>query len=110
MDLSDTFPTLVDSFVEIVGSAGLVHLDRMREGIEVCTTKQYAYPKTLLGADIHGRLRGGRPNCVEDFLRAVQNHTPPLVSAFDGRQVTATLEAIHKSLDSDCTEAIAPAS
>lgn len=105
----NTFPTLVDSFVEIVGSAGVVHLDRRREGIEVCTEEKYAFPKTLLGADINGRLRGGRPYCVEDFLRAVQDRTPPRVTAFDGRQVTATLEAIHRSLESDCTETVAPA-
>ncbi len=104
----NTFPTIVDSFVEIVGSAGHVHLDRKCESIEVSTEKKFAFPKNFLTAEIFGRLRGAFPSCVEDFFFAVRGDAPVRVTAFDGRQVTATLEAIHKSLASDHTEAVAP--
>jgi len=105
----NTFPTIVDSFVEIVGSAGHIHLDRKREGIEVSTDQKFTFPKTFLTCDIFGRLRGAFPSCVEDFLFMVRDNTEPQVTAWDGRQVTATLEAIHRSLESDRTETVAPA-
>lgn len=104
----NTFPTVVDSFVEIVGSAGHVHLDRKCEGIEVSTNEKFTFPKTFLSMNIYGRLRGAFLSCVDDFLYAVRDNTTPRVTAFDGRQVTAALEAIHKSLESDHTEKVAP--
>ncbi len=106
----NTFPTIVDSFVEIVGSAGHIHLDRKREGIEVSTNTKFSFPKNFLTAEIFGRLRGAFPSCVEDFLFMVRDNTEPHVTAWDGRQVTAALEAIHKSLESGRTETVAPPS
>ena len=94
----NTFPTPVDSFVEVIGAAGHIHLDRKRESIEISTEKSFSYPKGFLVADIFGRLRGAFPSCLEDFVFAIQNDTVPRVTGFDGRQVTAALEAIHTSL------------
>jgi predicted dehydrogenase len=94
----NTFPTPVDSFIELIGTAGHVHLDRKRESLEISTEKSFSYPKGFLMADIFGRLRGAFPSCLEDFIYAIQNDTVPKVTGFDGRQVTAALEAIHTSL------------
>ena len=99
----NTFPTIVDSFVEVVGTEGHIHLDRKRESIEISTPKSFTYPKNFIAQDIFGRLRGAFPACLEDFLHAVLNDTEPHVTGYDGRQVTATLEAIHVSLASDTT-------
>jgi len=97
----NTFPTPVDSFVEIIGTSGHVHLDRKRESYEISTEKQFSYPKGFLMADIFGRMRGAFPSCLEDFAYAILNDTEPRVTGFDGRQVTAALEAIHQSLEKD---------
>jgi predicted dehydrogenase len=105
----NTFPTIVDSFVEIVGSEGHLHFDRKRESIEMSTLKQFSYPKTFLTNEIFGKLRGAFVECLSDFLDAVINKSEPKVTAFDGRQVTAVLDAISRSLDSGRTEKVAPA-
>ena len=105
----NTFPSIVDSFVEVVGTAGHVHLDRKCESMEVSTETKFSYPKAFLTSQIFGRARGAFPACLEDFLFAIRDDTEPRVTVFDGRQVTATLQAIHQSLNSDRTEAIAPA-
>jgi predicted dehydrogenase len=97
----NSFPTPVDSFVEVIGSAGHVHLDRKRESLEVSNEKQFLYPKGFLMADIFGRMRGAFPSCLEDFAYAILNDTEPRVTGFDGRQVTAALEAVHQSLEGD---------
>jgi predicted dehydrogenase len=97
----NTFPTPVDSFVEVIGTSGHIHLDRKRESYEISTEKQFSYPKGFLMADIFGRMRGAFPSCLEDFAYAILNDTDPKVTGFDGRQVTAALEAIHHSLAND---------
>ncbi len=104
----NTFPTIVDSFVEVIGTDGHIHLDRKRESIEVSTPKAFTYPKNFITQEIFGRLRGAFPACLEDFLYAIVDDTEPHVSGYDGRQVTATLEAIHQSLASDSTVQVAP--
>jgi predicted dehydrogenase len=51
-------------------------------------------------------MRGAFPSCLEDFLFALREGKEPRVTAFDGRQVTATLEAIHRSLETGNTERV----
>jgi len=102
----NTFPSTVDSFMEVIGTSGHVHLDRKRESIEISTEKKFSYPKGFLISETFGRLRGAFPMCLEDFLYAIRNNTEPHVTGIDGRQVTATLEAIHESLRTGNTVAI----
>jgi predicted dehydrogenase len=103
----NTFPSIVDSFMEVIGSAGHVHLDRKCESMEVSTERSFSYPKGFLQTEIFGRVRGAFPSCLEDFLLAIRGDSEPLVTARDGRQVTAALEAIHKSLETGKTEPVA---
>jgi predicted dehydrogenase len=104
----NTFPSVVDSFIEVIGSAGHLHMDRKCESIEVSTNEKFSYPKGFLTAEIFGRLRGAFPACLEDFLFAVREGTYPHVTAVAGRQVTAALEAIHRSLETGEAEKVAP--
>lgn len=104
----NTFPTIVDSFVEVVGSQGHLHFDRKRESIEMSTSEQFTYPKTFLTHEIFGKLRGAFVECLSDFVDSIINNTEPKVTAFDGRQVTAVLDAVTRSLESGQTEAVSP--
>jgi predicted dehydrogenase len=104
----NSFPTIVDSFVEVVGSEGHLHFDRKRESIEMSTPKQFTYPKTFLTHEIFGKLRGAFVECLSDFLDSVINQSQPKVTAFDGRQVTAVLDAVTRSLASGRTEKVSP--
>ncbi len=104
----NTFPSIVDSFVEVLGSSGHIHMDRKYESIEVSTATSFTYPKGFLNCEIFGRVRGAFPFCLEDFLYSILEDRPPQVTALDGRQVTAVLEAIHRSLETGHTEPVAP--
>lgn len=106
----NVFPTIVDSFVEVVGSSGHIHFDRKRESIEMSTEKQFTYPKVFLTAEIFGKLRGAFVECLSDFVDAILTDTEPKVTAFDGRQVTAVLDAVSRSLESGKTEKVIPLS
>jgi predicted dehydrogenase len=105
----DTFPTITDSFVEVVGSAGHLHFDRKRESIELSTEEKFSYPKTFLMNEIFGKLRGAFVECLSDFIAAIIDDTAPKVTAFDGRQVTAVLDAVSRSLAEGGSCAVAQA-
>ncbi len=102
----NTFPSIVDSFVEIVGSSGHLHFDRKRESVELSTEKQFTYPKTFLNCEVFGKLRGAFVECLSDFIDAIVDNEEPKVTALDGRQVTAVLDAVSRSLSSGTVEAV----
>ena len=62
----------------------------------------------ILTAEIFGKLRGAFVECLSDFLDSIINETEPNVTAFDGRQVTAVLDAVSRSLASGGTETVTP--
>jgi predicted dehydrogenase len=95
----NTFPTMVDSFIEVVGEQGHLHFDRKRESLEMSTPERFTFPKTFLSADVFGTLRGAFPSCLDDFITAIRKDLVPFVGPRDGRRVTATLVAIHESLE-----------
>jgi predicted dehydrogenase len=96
----NSFPSIVDSFVEVIGASGHLHFDRKRESIEMSTEKQFSYPKVFLTSEVFGKLRGAFVECLSDFLDAIINDAEPKVTARDGRQVTAVLDAVTRSLNS----------
>lgn len=96
----NSFPTIVDSFIEVVGEKGHLHFDRKRESIELSTPEKFSYPKNFLSSEIFGVHRGAYPACLEDFLRSIREDRTPVVTIQDGRRSTAVLAAIHQSLES----------
>lgn len=104
----NTFPTLTDSFVEVIGTEGHLHFDRKRESIEMSTSRQFTYPKTFLLAEVFGRTRGAFVECLSDFIDAIREDREPQVTAFDGRQVSAVLDAVSRSLDTGRPAAVDP--
>jgi len=93
----NTFPTVVDSFVEVIGSNGHIHLDRKYESIEISNDKSFTYPKTFTFKKIFGKIHGSLKGCLDSFVDSIFNNSEPVVSAYDGRQVSAVLEAIVES-------------
>ncbi len=83
-------------------------MDRKCESIEVSTEAKFSYPKVFLISEVFGRVRGAFASCLEDFLYAILNDTAPFVTGLDGRQVTAVLEAIDRSLATGETVTITP--
>jgi predicted dehydrogenase len=93
----DTFPTMVDSFVEVVGSDGVIHLDRKNEQIEIATTHEFSYPRNLLQRKVHGVSAGAVRDCLWHFVECVATGSEPLVTIESAATTTAVLEALHAS-------------
>ncbi len=102
----DTFPTMTDSFIEVVGTEGVIHLDRKCEQLEIATTQTYEYPRTMLQRMVHGVPAGAVRDCLWHFVDCVRSGAEPLVTMESAAVTTAVLEAIHRSTESGASEPV----
>lgn len=96
----DVYPTMTDSFIEIVAERGVVHLDRKDDQVEVATPDAFSYPRTSIMPVIHGAPAGALAMADDHMIRCVIDGTRPLVELAESRHVTAILDAIHRSVES----------
>jgi predicted dehydrogenase len=99
-------PAMPDSYMEIVGEAGQIILDRKTEALEMTTEERFAWPRSFLNFQVFDRWAGAFPACVESFVDAILEERQPYVTAYDGWRATATLDAIHRSVESGQVERI----
>lgn len=100
---ADTYPTIPDSFVQVVGSKGHISMDRAVESMVMTTEAKFSYPKNFLFNEVFGKLGGAFPLCLASFVDAIIDGTEPIVTARDGRQVTAILCAIDEAVRTGTT-------
>ncbi|MHB0875357.1 MAG: Gfo/Idh/MocA family protein [Anaerolineae bacterium] len=96
----NTFPTAVDSTIELVGSEGVIQIERTRETLAMATKAGYQYPKSSMTMEVAGRLTGALPISAGSFIDALLDGTEPPVTVKDGLEVTRIVAAIHESLSS----------
>lgn len=102
-----THPAMPDSYMEVVGDAGQVVLDRKAEAIEMSTDERFLWPRSLLNFQVFDRWVGAFPSCVTSFVDAILEDREPFVTAYDGWRATAALDAIHRAVASGKVESIA---
>jgi predicted dehydrogenase len=103
----NTYPAMPDSFMEIIGDAGQIALDRKAEAVELTSPERFEWPRSLLNFQVFDRWVGAFPACVESFIEAILEDRQPYVTAYDGWRATAALDAIHRSVASGRVEKIA---
>jgi predicted dehydrogenase len=103
------FPTMTDSYIQLVGSAGMMTIDRRREIIEMGGSRGFEFPKLTLMSEIGGKLVGGFKDAVGHFVECVRNGAIPLVTLESSRHVAAVVEAIHASLRTGAAVSVSPA-
>jgi predicted dehydrogenase len=106
----DTFPTMVDSYIELVGTEGVINLDRRTEQIEIATTDSFSFPRNLLQRKVHGASAGAVRDCLWHFVDCVATGTEPLVTIESAAVTTAVLEALHDSARSGEPRRVQPVS
>ena len=94
----NTFPTTVDGQIELVGSDGVIHIERARETLAIATRSGYTYPKSSMTMEVAGHLVGALPTSVGSFFDALIADREPAVTVTDGLEVTRIVAAIHESL------------
>jgi predicted dehydrogenase len=96
--LPNTMPTVTDSFIEIVGDKGTLHVDRIHEGVKLATQDKYEFPKMSMSLEIDGRLRGAVAFCLEHFVEALRHGTKPQPDAENGLKIVRISTAIQRSI------------
>lgn len=94
----DTFPSMTDSFIEVVGEAGMIHLDRKGDQLEIASQRGFDYPRTSIMPVLHGVQHGALAAMAAHVVACVATGAKPLVTLRSSRHVTAILDAIHRSL------------
>jgi len=95
----ETHPAMPDSFMEVVGEQGHIHLDRKTEAIEMSTPEGFKWPRSLLNYKVFDKWVGAFPSCINSFIDSIIEDREPYVTAYDGWKSTAVLDAIHRSAD-----------
>jgi len=97
--LPNTFPSLTDSYMHVLGSQASIFVDRGREALEVFNEQNVKYPKFGTVYEHEGRIYGSFRHSLEHFVECVRSGDEPLTSADRVYGVVAALEAIHRSLE-----------
>ena len=96
--LPNSMPTTTDSFIEIVGQKGTIHVDRIHEGLKVATPEAYEFPKLSMCTEIDGKLRGGVPCALENLVESLRRGEAPQPDAENGLKIVKVSTAIHLSI------------
>ncbi len=102
----NTFPTMVDSYITLVGEDGVLQLDRQKENIQVATAAGYHYPRNMLQRVMHGIPGGAYRDAIHHFVHCALTGTEPLISVESSRHVTAVLAAAHTAMRTGRSEPV----
>ena len=96
--LPNSMPTVTDSFIEIVGEKGTIHIDRIHEGLKVATEDTYLYPKLSLESEVQDRIVGGIASCLRYFVQTLRAGEKPQPDARWGLKIVKISNAIQASV------------
>lgn len=102
----DTYPSMTDSFIEVVGEKGMIHLQRDHEQVHIATPEAFEYPRTAISTMVHGVQRGSVSDSLHGMVGCILEDREPVVTLESSRHVTAILDAIHRSIDSGKPEKV----
>jgi predicted dehydrogenase len=94
----NTFPTMVDSWIALTCEQGVIQLDRQQEQLQVAGPQHFHYPRSLLLTEMTGHPQGAVRQAISHWVDCALDGQPPLIALEHSRQVTAILDAIHRSL------------
>ena len=96
--LPNSMPTVTDSFIEIIGEKGTIHIDRIHEGLKVATQESYQYPKLSLESEVQNRIVGGIASCLRYFVETLRAGDKPQPDANWGLKIVRISNSIQTSI------------
>lgn len=97
----ETHPSMPDSFMSLVAEKGHFQIDRKSEAVEMSSEDRFHWPRSLLNYKVFDRWIGAFPSCINSFIDAILEDRETYVTEMDGWRVTATLEALHRSAETE---------
>lgn len=96
--LPETYPSTVNFKFSIIGTEGRIDLDPTKQSSKLTNEENHKFPWTLRSMKIDNKLFGFVPGVVNHFVQCIKNEKDPDITPFDGKKVTETSLAIHKSI------------
>ncbi|MEH7236447.1 Gfo/Idh/MocA family protein [Bacillus sp. JJ1562] len=102
----NTYPTIVDSFVEVITEEEVIYLDRKIENMEYASPEGFTTPRNQLHFEITGKRRGAFVYAIEHFVDCILDNKPVQITLKSSHHVTAILSAAHISIKSGKPEKV----
>ncbi|HUV07374.1 MAG TPA: Gfo/Idh/MocA family oxidoreductase [Spirochaetia bacterium] len=98
--LPEKNPSGVEGYIEMIGTEGVLHLDR-REELLVYTNDKGGFqsPRVSMGGEVNGQIQGALRWSQEHFIQSILQDKPPVIDAESGYRIVEIACAIHKSID-----------
>lgn len=90
-------PAMPDSFMELIFTDGVVHIDRKIEQLEIVSGDGVSYPRNLVVNTVGGKPSGAASAAVGHFVECVLEGRAPLVTLESSVLVSDVLEAVDRS-------------
>ena len=96
--LSESYPTVFDFKVELVGDKGHVMADLSgNRMLQKYTQDGWEYPDVIGNPNVHGRVVGFTVESIRHFVDCIEQGKQPLVTGADGLAATKVVCAIEES-------------
>ena len=95
--LPETFPSIVDFKMELIGEKAVINIDNTQQCINVSSQKNFYYPRYFTGYDINGRFTGFVKESIHHFIDCLLNDVESIVNIYDGLENTRILCSIIES-------------
>ncbi len=96
--MSESYPSIFDFKVELVGSRGTMMADlSTHRMVQKYTQDEAEYPDVMVSPEVHGRPTGFAIESIRHFLDCVIEDREPLVTADDGIAATRIICAVEES-------------
>ncbi|MGQ9731231.1 MAG: Gfo/Idh/MocA family protein [Candidatus Zipacnadales bacterium] len=98
--LAESYPTVFDFKVELVGSKGHIMADLSgHRMLAKYTPESGSYPDVIAHPMVHGRVVGFAVESLRHFIECLIEDKEPLVTGADGLAATKVILAIEKSVE-----------
>ncbi|KXA90562.1 hypothetical protein AKJ57_04065 [candidate division MSBL1 archaeon SCGC-AAA259A05] len=79
---------------------GRIDLNPTKQSSKLTNNETHKFPWTFRSMQIDDKLFGFVPGVVNHFVQSIKNEKDPDITPIDGKKVTKTALAIHKSIQS----------
>ena len=97
--LAPSYPYFVDGSMQVIGTAGSLHIDYRSQGLTCYDEDRVSHPDLHHWPLLSGRRSGDLRAEIEHFHRAIRRDEEVRVSFYDGYVATLVAEAVLQSVD-----------
>lgn len=99
--LPENYPTELEAKLQIVGTEGVLKIEILNQGLEICNEEKHFYPDVQHWPEIEGEIEGYIHKEVQSFIHCVKYDKPVPVTVEDGYHSALSAINVLNSIDKD---------